>query len=224
MIIEAKFLTSAPTLALTLPLPKGWGEVAFLGRSNVGKSSLINALLGRKQLAKTSNTPGKTRLMNFYQVETKDRAGSGLKTLGQWFWVDLPGYGYAKVSKTMQAEWQKHLEDYLQNRGSLSQVWLLIDSRHGLQPNDALMVEWLAHNAISTRLVLTKTDYVKQAQLAEHRAVLQNMQAQLLGGVTEDNQPLAFSAKTGQGKPQLWQAMNSVYSVSQTRPLIRPST
>lgn len=121
-------------------------EIAFAGRSNVGKSSLINALTGRKALAHTSNTPGRTQQLNFFKV--RDR----------FFLVDMPGYGYAKVSKTQKAEWEKLIFDYLRGRPTLRCVLLLIDSRHGLKDVDRELMKMLDKAAVSYRIILTKSD------------------------------------------------------------------
>ena len=133
-------------------LPPGdRGEVALAGRSNVGKSSLINALTGRRALARTSNTPGRTREVNFFDVG------------GLCYLVDLPGYGYAKASKMDAAKWNKMTEAYLLGRASLKRVYQLIDSRHGLKPNDLELMDAFDTAAVSYQVVLTKADKVGKA-------------------------------------------------------------
>ena len=149
---ECSFLVSVadarqlPTFDLT--------EVAFAGRSNVGKSSLMNALTGRKALARTSNTPGRTRLLNFFDLG------------GRLILVDLPGYGYARASKTDIARWTKLTRSYLKGRAQLRRVCLLIDSRHGLKASDRQVMDELDAAAVSYQVVLTKTDKMKPGPLA----------------------------------------------------------
>lgn len=128
-------------------------EVAFAGRSNVGKSSLLNALVGKKALARTSNTPGRTREVNYFLLDER-----------VWL-VDLPGYGYAKASKKDVAGWNRLIQDYLRGRASLKRVFLLIDSRHGLKTSDASTLELMDTCAVSYQVVLTKTDKVKREEL-----------------------------------------------------------
>lgn len=179
-LAKAEYVTSAPTLQEAPPwnLP----EIVLVGRSNVGKSSFINTLVNRKNLAKTSNTPGKTRLMNFYKVNDR------------FAFVDLPGYGYAKVSKAMQAQWQKQLTRYLEKRPNLVLVIQLIDARHGPQESDRQMFSWLMHHQKPTLVVLTKADKISRSDLGK--------QVQATGkglGISPD-QVLPFSAETGWGK------------------------
>ena len=133
--------------------PQSLPEVAFVGRSNVGKSSLINALTGRKTLARVSQTPGRTREINFFNLG------------GKLILVDLPGYGYAKASKTLAMEWQQLIFAYLSGRASLRRVALLIDSRRGLMDTDLAVMELLDKAAVSYALVLTKADEQKPAEL-----------------------------------------------------------
>ena len=146
--LNAKFLISAEKLsqcpAYELP------EFPLLGRSNVGKSSFINALVNHKKLAKTSNTPGKTRLINFFNFADKFTI------------ADLPGYGYAKVSKEAQARWQKYLEEYLLNRKQIKSLIQFIDARHDIQKNDYQMREWVETYNLPIFTVLTKIDYISQ--------------------------------------------------------------
>lgn len=153
-IKQAKFLISSPTLELCPALSKP--EFALLGRSNVGKSSFINALSRNSKLAKTSNTPGKTRLINLFEVCTDK---------GDFIFADLPGYGYAKVSKTEQASWQKNLEKYLLEREELVSTIQFIDARHDIQKNDFQMHDWLKANGIPCFNVLTKCNYVSKNEV-----------------------------------------------------------
>lgn len=133
-------------------------EVAFAGRSNVGKSSLINALTGRKTLAKTSNTPGRTQQLNYFDLG------------GSMYLVDMPGYGYAKVSKKQRKDWNKLIRDYLRGRPSLRCVFILVDSRHGLKDSDRELMAMLDEAGVSYRIVLTKTDKVKTQDLEKRTA------------------------------------------------------
>lgn len=128
-------------------------EVAFAGRSNVGKSSLINALTGRNSLARTSNTPGRTQQLNFFDLG------------GQIYLVDMPGYGYAKVSKKQRAEWDSLIRDYLRGRPNLRMVFILVDGRHGLKESDEHLMTMLDEAAVSYRIVLTKCDKSKKAEM-----------------------------------------------------------
>lgn len=128
-------------------------EVAFAGRSNVGKSTLVNALTGRKTLAKTSNTPGRTQQLNYFDLG------------GRLYLVDMPGYGYAKVSKKQRDEWNKMIRKYLRGRPSLRCVLILVDSRHGLKDSDIELMKMLDEAAVSYRMVLTKADKVKDQDL-----------------------------------------------------------
>lgn len=144
-VISAEKLSQCPNFILP--------EYPLLGRSNVGKSSFINALANNKKLAKTSNTPGKTRLINFFNFSDKFTI------------ADLPGYGYAKVSKEVQAKWQQHLEEYLLNRTQIKTLIQLVDSRHELQKNDIQMREWVEANGLPIITIATKMDYVPRSKV-----------------------------------------------------------
>ena len=169
--LQAKFIISAEKLSqcpdFSLP------EYPLLGRSNVGKSSFINGLANQKKLAKTSNTPGKTRLINFFNFSDK------------FMIADLPGYGYAKVSKEAQNRWQKYLEEYLLKRGQIKSLIQLIDARHDIQKNDLQMREWVEAYNLPVITVLTKMDYVPKSKTLN---VIKKVEKELGGTV------LPFSA------------------------------
>ncbi len=166
-------------------------EIAFVGKSNVGKSSLINAMIGRKSLARTSKEPGKTRTINFYNIE---------ESLN---FVDLPGYGYAKISKSEREKWGHIIEEYLQNRKQLQAICLLIDIRHEVQKNDLQMYEWLKYYGYNIILVCTKKDKIKPSQVQKHTAQIRKG----LGMSTTDT-IIPFSAENGEGKKELWEVID----------------
>jgi len=141
---QAQFLTSAQKLS-QCPADEG-AEVAFAGRSNAGKSSAINSITCQRKLARTSKTPGRTQLLNFFALNDQQRL------------VDLPGYGYAKVSKSKRDEWQRHLDEYLRERKVLRGLILLSDVRHPLQEFDRAMLEWSKRSSLPTHILLTKSD------------------------------------------------------------------
>lgn len=157
-------------------------EVAFAGRSNVGKSSLLNALTGRRDLARTSNTPGRTQQLNFFNLS--DRL----------YLVDMPGYGYAKVSKKMRSDWDKLIFDYLRGRPNLRCVFVLVDSRHGLKDSDTMLMEMLDEAAVPYRIVLTKTDKQKKAD-----AVIKDVEDALGGHAAAWPEVVATSAESKSG-------------------------
>lgn len=173
-IKNAKFLISSPNLKLCPEL--NMPEFALLGRSNVGKSTFINTLTNQLKLAKTSNTPGKTRLINLFEIITDKKP---------FVLADLPGYGYAKVSKKEQDSWQKNLEEYLLKRKLISTIQF-IDARHDVQKNDILMQEWLKFNNIPCVNILTKCDYVSRNEVNKKIAQVEKMFG---------NKTLAFSSK-----------------------------
>lgn len=145
-------------------------EVAFAGRSNVGKSSLLNALTTRKDLARTSHTPGRTQQLNFFNLSE------------QIYLVDMPGYGYAKVSKTQRDEWTKLIYDYLRGRPNLRCVFILIDSRHGLKDSDIELMKMLDETAVQYRIILTKADKVKsQEQQSVSAAIIKTLKTHAAG-------------------------------------------
>ncbi len=163
IIKQAKFLTSAQNLSQcpNYNLP----EIALLGRSNVGKSTFINTICNNSKLAKTSNKPGKTRLINLFNINDK------------FIIADLPGYGYAKVSKEVQNQWQKNLEEYLLQRKSLKLLIQFVDSRHEIQKNDLQMQEWLQYNQLKSIVIATKIDLTAksrtQAKISELKRITQ---------------------------------------------------
>lgn len=142
---------------ITSKLPDtGMPEVAFAGKSNVGKSSLINGLMNRKSLARTSGQPGKTQTINFYKIN------------GERYLVDLPGYGYARVSQAEKEKWGKMIEKYLHTSKNLKAVFLLIDIRHEPSANDCQMYEWILHNGYEPIIIATKLDKLKRSQIQKH--------------------------------------------------------
>ncbi len=174
-IKSAKFLISSPNLKQCPETELA--EFALLGRSNVGKSTFINTLVNQNKLAKTSNTPGKTRLINLFEISTDKKP---------FILADLPGYGYAKVSKSEQDSWQKNLEEYLLKRKNLKITIQFIDARHEIQKNDIIMQEWLKYNKIGCLNILTKCDYISRNEVSKKIAQIKK---------DFNNDVLAFSSK-----------------------------
>lgn len=173
----------------------GLPEVAFAGRSNVGKSSLINRLTNRKALARTSGKPGKTQYLNFFLLNDA------------MYFVDFPGYGFARVSKEVKSQWGRMIEGYLKNRDLLRAVVHIIDIRHAPSQDDVLMHNWLREFNIPTIIVMTKADKIPRGKLQNHAKLIR----QTLQPATE-TRAVIFSAETGQGKDELWEIIDRMIS------------
>jgi GTP-binding protein len=186
---DVKFLTSVFDLK-QLPEPE-FPEIAFAGRSNVGKSSLLNKLIKRKNLVKTSAKPGKTQSLNFFLLDNS------------MYLVDLPGYGYARVSKKMQAAWQDLITAYLETRENLKCVVVIVDLRHEVKIADLQLVDWLRSNGVPFLLAYTKADKLSANGRSKNAAALD------AGFGVLKSERLVFSAKTGMGRDNLLQALDS---------------
>ena len=189
-ITSAGFITSAVKPS-QYPLPER-PEVAFAGRSNVGKSSLMNTLMGRKNLVKTSSTPGRTQTLNFFLINDN------------FYVTDLPGYGYAKVPEAVRKKWGSMVETYLKSRTGLGAVVLILDIRRLPNQADQDLLAWLAHFKIPEIVVLTKADKLNKTKQARQCALI----AQALG--RDPSSLIVFSAATGLGKRTLWRALEAV--------------
>lgn len=173
---------------ITSKLPENhFPEFAFSGKSNVGKSSLINALMNRKSLARTSSQPGKTQTINFYKVND------------QFYFVDLPGYGYAKVSLEAKAKWGRMIERYLKKSMALKLVFLLVDIRHEPSENDKTMYEWIVYQGYRPVVIATKLDKLKRSQVAKQVKIIREGLA-----MEKKDILIPFSAETKQGREEIW--------------------
>ena len=174
-------------------------EIAFIGRSNVGKSSLINSLCGSRKLAFVSREPGKTRTINYYAIQSRRREEE--KEVRQdWYLVDLPGYGFAKTSQQNKDSWSEFIADYLENAPNLMMIGLLIDLRHPGLPIDMKAYEWLRKIAPSLQIIGTKADKLKRNELKKNKQLLKKY-------FPGDEPPIAYSALTGEGKEELLKAI-----------------
>lgn len=166
-------------------------EAAFAGKSNVGKSSLINALMNRKSLARTSSQPGKTQTINFYNINNA------------LYFVDLPGYGYAKANEKVKAQWGKMIEDYLHRSRQLQMVFLLIDIRHAPSENDRIMYDWICRNGYHPVIIATKLDKIKRSQVQKQlKLILTTLEAD------SDTVIIPFSAETKQGREEIYELLD----------------
>lgn len=169
-------------------------EFAFAGKSNVGKSSLINGLMNRKSLARTSAQPGKTQTINFYNIND------------QMYFVDLPGYGYAKVSETEKAKWGKMIENYLHKSRQLKAVFLLIDIRHEPSANDRLMYEWILNQGFEPIIIATKLDKINRSQVQKHiKMVKEGLK------VVKNTIVIPYSAQTKQGREEIYELLDTYF-------------
>ncbi len=191
MIIKQAELETVCGITSKLP-ENAFPEVAFAGKSNVGKSSLINGLLNRKSLARTSSQPGKTQTINFYKVN------------GDLYLVDLPGYGYAKVSNEIKAKWGRMIENYLHGSKQLKAVFLLVDIRHEPSTNDKDMYQWIVAQGYEPVIIATKLDKIKRSQVQKQIKILKEG-LKLLPGT----QLIPFSAETKQGRDEIWDVICS---------------
>lgn len=192
MIIKNAVLDIVCGVTSTLP-DTGMPEVAFAGKSNVGKSSLINGLLNRKSLARTSSSPGKTQTINFYNVNK------------ELYFVDLPGYGYAKVSMEIREKWGKMIERYLRKSDVLAAIFLLIDIRHEPSANDRQMYDWIVSNGYRPVIIATKLDKIKRSQLQKQISIIKKSL-----GCPSETKVFPFSAQTKQGRDEIWEYIESL--------------
>lgn len=199
MIIKNVELETVCGITSTIP-ENLLGEVAFAGKSNVGKSSLINGLLNRKALARTSSQPGKTQTINFYNVNQ------------MLYLVDLPGYGYANANVEIKAKWGQMIENYLHVSKQLKAVFLLIDIRHEPSENDALMYEWMVNQGFAPIIIATKSDKLKRSQIAAHVKAIEEGLA-----VEPGTQIIPFSAETKQGREEIWETIEALVLTEEQR-------
>ena len=196
-ITSAEFITSAtkPSQYPSMAMP----EIAFAGRSNVGKSSLINTLVNRKHLVKTSSTPGRTRLINFFDINR------------QMSFVDLPGYGYVKVPVAVRKKWGPMIETYLSGRETLRGVVVIMDIRRIPRQEELNLLGWLNHYAIAGILILTKTDKLsKNKQVSQHHLIARALER-------PKNDFILFSAKTRRGRDTIWNAILSLIDIEDNK-------
>ena len=179
---------------ITSVLPKNdLPEIAFLGKSNVGKSSLINTLMQRKSLARTSQAPGKTQTINY------DKVNDSL------YFVDLPGYGYAKVSQELRQKWGKMIERYITTSPTLKLICLLVDIRHEPTENDRLMYDWIKYHGYKVLLILTKADKLKRSVLNKHIKMIEKALK-----VADEDMIVAFSSETKQGREEVYEIIDNM--------------
>lgn len=195
MVIKEVSLETVCGITSTIPNNK-LPEIAFAGKSNVGKSSLINALMNRKALARTSSQPGKTQTINFYNINDA------------MYLVDLPGYGYAKVPESERAKWGKMIENYLHKSRQLKAVFLLTDIRHTPGANDKTMYDWIVYQGFRPVVIATKLDKLKRSQVQK---ALKEVRAGL--GLTSEDTVIPFSAQTKQGRDEIWALMDELTGV-----------
>lgn len=170
-------------------------EVAFAGKSNVGKSSLINALMNRKSLARTSSQPGKTQTINFYNINDA------------LYFVDLPGYGYARANEAVKAQWGRMIENYLHRSKQLQTVFLLIDIRHEPSENDRIMYDWIRRNGYHPVIIATKLDKIKRSQIQKQMKLIRTTLE-----VEPDTVIIPFSAETKQGREEIYKLLEQLSS------------
>lgn len=168
-------------------------EIAFAGKSNVGKSSLINSLMNRKSLARTSSQPGKTQTINYYNINDI------------LYFVDLPGYGYAKTSEAVREQWGRMVDRYLMNSKQLKIIFLLIDIRHEPSQNDKNMYEWIVYHGFSPVIIATKLDKIKRSQIVKHIKMIKESI-----GASSETKIIPFSSVTKQGKDEIWDYISQV--------------
>ncbi len=192
MIIKSAELETVCGITSTFP-ENTCPEFAFAGKSNVGKSSLINGLMNRKSLARTSSQPGKTQTVNFYLINK------------ELYFVDLPGYGYAKAAVEVKEKWGKMVERYLKGTKMLKTVFLLVDIRHEPSKNDKTMYDWIVYNGYRPVVIATKLDKINRSQIQKHVKMLR---AGL--GMDKDDVLIPFSAQTKQGREEIWEFIETL--------------
>lgn len=192
MIIKNVSLETVCGITSKIP-DNSYQEVAFAGKSNVGKSSLINALMNRKSFARTSAQPGKTQTINFYNINS------------ELYFVDLPGYGYAKASEELRAKWGRMIENYLHCSRQLKAVFLLVDIRHAPSQNDRIMYDWILSQGYHPVVIATKLDKIKRSQLAGQMKLVRTAL-----GADADTRIVPFSANTKQGRDEIYQIIDQV--------------
>lgn len=168
-------------------------EIAFAGKSNVGKSSLINGLMNRKSLARTSSHPGKTQTINYYNIN------------GQMYFVDLPGYGYATANESVKAQWGKMIEDYLHQSKKIRAVFLLVDIRHAPSDNDRIMYDWILKRGYKPIIIATKLDKIKRSQTAKQLKLICDTLA-----VVEDTTIIPYSSLSKQGREEIYELLDKI--------------